>query len=70
MKTLILKEEKKLHFKAYARDKVRELGVDGAVDYFRTRRDYYRNNKIYEMSWIRASVYDMIIDYIVNDLTE
>ena len=61
---------KNLHFKDFARMKVRELGIDGAVHYFRKQILYYKNNPLYEMSWIHITVSKMSIEYIVNDLAE
>jgi len=61
---------RKLHFKDFAREKVRELGMDGAVMYFLKKKRYYDNNPLYEKSWLYSSVYSMILEYIVNDLGE
>ena len=62
--------EKRLHFKSFARMKVRELGIDGAVQYFRQQILYYKNNPLYEMSFFYISVSEMSIEYIVNELGE
>ena len=63
-------KDKKHHFKGFARMKVRELGIDGAVQYFRQQILYYKSNSLYEMSWFYTSVSEMSIEYIVNDLGE
>lgn len=63
-------KEKTLHFKEFARMKVRELGIDGAVQYFRQKILYYKNNPLYEMSWLYITVSEMSLEYIVNDLAE
>ena len=71
MKNLQNKDrEKKLHFKVAARNKVRELGLDGAVMYYLEQYRYYNNNPMYEMSWLYVSIYGMSLEYIVNDLAE
>ena len=63
-------KEKKPHFKDFARMKVRRLGIDGSVQYFRQQISYYKNNIIYEKSWIYVSIAEMSLEYIVNDLAE
>ena len=63
-------KEKTLHFKNFARMKVRELGIDGAVQYFRQQKLYYKNNLLYEKSWLYISIAEMSLDYIVNELGE
>lgn len=71
MMNLNLKEEqKKHHFKNFARMKVRELKIDGAVQYFRDEICKYKNNLLYQMSWVHISICEMSIEYIVNDLAE
>jgi len=71
MKNLNLKEKgRTLHFKEYSKKKVRELGIDGAVQYFRNQIEYYQNNKIYEQSSFYIFVCELSIEYIVNDLAE
>ena len=71
MKNLQNKDkEKSLHFKRFARMKVRELGIDGAIQYFRQQILYYKNSPLYEMSWIYITLSEMSIEYIVNDLAE
>ena len=57
-----------MHFKVAARNKVRELGIDGAVMHYLQQYRYYKNNPMYEMSWIYISVSEMSLEYIVNDL--
>lgn len=56
------------HFKDFARAQIRKLGVEGAVNYFRSQIKYYKQNKIYNDSWIHIRINEMCIDYIVNDL--
>ena len=63
-------KEKKHHFKIFARMKVRELGIDGAVQYFRQQIMYFKNNHRYENSWIYSNMCEMSLEYIVNDLGE
>ena len=58
------------HFKEFARKKVRELGIDGAVQFYRKQRAYYMTNSIYENSYVYQLFAEMSIDYIVNDLGE
>lgn len=58
------------HFKHHARNKVRELGLDGAVQYFLKEYRYYRSNTIYEKSWLYATMYGMMLEYTVNELGE
>lgn len=59
-----------VHFKHYARNKVRELGLDGAVQYFLREYRYYKSNTIYEKSWLYATMYGMMLEYAVNELGE
>lgn len=63
-------KEKKHHFKDFARMKVRELGIDGAVQYFRNEKTYHDNNYVFQDSWIYSNICEMSIEYIVNDLAE
>ena len=56
------------HFKDFARMKVRELGMDGAIQFFRHQKTYYNNTPNYENSYIYVRIAEMCIDYIVNDL--
>lgn len=56
------------HFKDFARMKVRELGMDGAVQFFRHQKAYYNNTPKYENSYLYVRLAEMSIDYIVNDL--
>ena len=58
------------HFKPYARQKVRELGIDGAVRYIRDQMHYSLMNNKYEATWLKYTVYSMMLDYVVNDLGE
>ena len=68
MKVLILKIKKmSVHFKVAARNKVRELGLDGAVMHYLEQYRYYKNNPMYEMSWLHVSINGMILEYLVND---
>ena len=70
MKVLILKIKKmNVHFRVAARNKVRELGLDGAVMYYLEQYRYYKNNPMYEMSWLYVSIYGMILEYLVNDIS-
>jgi len=69
MKNLNMKEKEKTHhFSTFARIKVRELGIDGAVQYFKHEIQYYKNNPLYEKSWLYMTVARMSIEYIVNDI--
>jgi hypothetical protein len=69
--TLILKQkEKSLHFKDFALLKVQELGIEGAVNYFRRSKQKHSDNLIYEKSYFYGILADMSIDYIVNDVTK
>lgn len=63
-------KEKSLHFKSFARMKVRELGIDGAVQCFRQQIMYFKNNDRYENSWIYCNMCEMSLEYIVNDLAK
>jgi len=59
-----------VHFKHHARNKVRELGLDGAVMYFLEKYRYYKSNTIYEKSWLYMTVYSMMLEYTVNEIGE
>jgi len=50
--------------------KLIELGIDGAVQYFRQQIMYFKNNHRYENSWIYCNMCEMSLEYIVNDLAE
>jgi len=63
-------KEKTLHFKDFAKMKLIELGIDGAVQYFRQQIMYFKNNHRYENSWIYCNMCEMSLEYIVNDLAE
>lgn len=65
---LILKNQNKtVHFKEWSRQLVREKGIEGSVNYLRAEREKYKNN-IYKDSFIKTSIFNMCIDYIVNEL--
>jgi hypothetical protein len=70
MKNLILKtHQPTTHFKEYSRQKVRELGIERAVNYFRSEKNKFKNN-MYSDSWLYICIYNQCIDYITNDLAK
>lgn len=58
------------HSKNYALKKVRELGIDAAVQYFLGKYRYYKSNPMYENSWLNAVFYSMMLEYTVNVIGE
>ena len=69
-KNLKKKEAKIVHSKKWqhqAIEKVFELGMDGAICYYRDVIKKYTNN-IYYKAWIHKAVAEWKIEFIVNDL--
>lgn len=58
----------KYHFKDFARLKVRELGIDGAVQYFRMEKKKHLENQVFEKAWLHVAIANQSINYIVNQL--
>lgn len=69
MKNLKKKEQLNAHFRPWqikALDKVEELGLDGAVCYYRDVIKQYTNN-VYNMAWFCRTVAEWQLEFIIND---
>lgn len=64
------KEKEKQHrFKPWqkrALDKVEELGLDGAICYYRDVIKQYTNN-VYNLAWVCRTVAEWQLEFLVND---
>lgn len=71
MNHLTLKKKKQTaRFKKAALNKVRELGLDGAIQHYLKEYRYYKKNNKYELSWLHVSINGMILEYLVNEIGE
>ena len=59
--------QKTVHFKEWSRQLVREKGIEGSVDYLRAEKEKYKNN-MYKDSFLKIAIFNMCIDFIVNEL--
>jgi len=67
MKISISHPQKTVHFKEWSRQLVREKGIEGSVDYLRAEKEKYKNN-MYKYSFLKIAIFNMCIDFIVNEL--
>ena len=67
MKNLISHHQKTVHFKEWSRQLVKEMGIEGSVEYLRSEKEKNKNS-MYKDAFLKIALFNLCIDFIVNDL--
>lgn len=67
MKNLISHPRKTVHFREWSRQLVRDMGIEGSVEYLRSEKEKNKNS-MYKDAFLKISLFNLCIDFIVNDL--